>query len=87
MDPIKVEVFLSVPACSGGLAVKRVIDDVAQTYADQMEVIYHKGRDERYEELKLSSAPAIIVGDLVRFIGVCPTKEGLIGALREAGLE
>ena len=36
---------------------------------------------------KLSSAPAIIVGDLVRFIGVCPTKEGLIGALREAGLE
>jgi hypothetical protein len=29
----------------------------------------------------------IIVGDLVRFIGVCPTKEGLIGALREAGLE
>lgn len=36
---------------------------------------------------KLSSAPAIIGGDLVRFVGLCPTKEGLIGALREAGLE
>jgi hypothetical protein len=87
VDPIKVEVFLSVPACSGGVAVRRLIDEVAKRYADQMEVIYHQGRDVRYEELKLSSAPAIIVGDLVRFVGVCPTKEGLIGALREAGLE
>jgi hypothetical protein len=86
MDPIKVEVFLSVPACSGGVAVRRLIDEVARQYGDQMDVVYHEGRDERYEELKLSSAPAIIVGDLVRFIGLCPTKEGLIGALREAGL-
>ncbi len=87
MDPIRVEVFLSVPACSGGLAVRRLIDEVAQQYGDQMDVVYNQGRDARYEELKLSSAPAIIVGDLVRFIGVCPTKEGFIGALREAGLE
>ena len=65
----------------------RLIEEVAQQYGDQMEVVYHQGRDARYEELKLSSAPAIIVGDLVRFIGLCPTKEGLIGALREAGLE
>jgi hypothetical protein len=87
VDPIGVEVFLSVPACSGGVAVKRLIEDVAQTYGDQMNVVYHHGRDAAYEELKLSSAPAIIVGDLVRFIGLCPTREGLIGALREAGLE
>jgi hypothetical protein len=86
VDPITVEVFLSVPACSGGLACRRVIEDVARTYGDQMDVVYHTGRDDRYEELKLTSAPAIIVDDLVRFIGVCPTKEGLIGALREAGL-
>jgi hypothetical protein len=87
MAPIKIEVFLSVPACSGGVAVRRLIDDVAKEYPGQIDVVYHQGRDARYEDLKLSSAPAIIVGDLVRFIGVCPTKEGLIGALREAGLQ
>jgi hypothetical protein len=87
VDPIRVEVFLSVPACSGGVAVRRLIEDVQKDYGDQMDVVYHQGRGERYEELKLSSAPAIIVGDLVRFIGLCPTREGLIGALREAGLE
>ena len=86
MDPIEVEVFLSVPACSGGVAVRRLIDEVACTYGAQMNIVYHQGRDERYEELRLSSAPAIIVGDLVRFVGVCPTAEGFIGALREAGL-
>lgn len=87
MAPIKIEAFLSVPACSGGVAVRRLIDDATNEYPGRIEVVYHQGRDERYEELKLSSAPAIIVGDLVRFIGVCPTKEGLIGALREAGLQ
>ena len=87
MDPIRVEVFLSVPACSGGVAVRRLIADVQAQYGDQVDVVYHQGRDERYEEMRLSSAPAIIVGDLVRFIGLCPTREGLIGALREAGLE
>jgi hypothetical protein len=87
VDPIRVEVFLSVPACSGGIAVRRLMDEVAQRYGGQIDVVYHQGRDARYEELKLSSAPAIIVGDLVRFIGLCPTTEGLIGALREAGLE
>jgi hypothetical protein len=86
MAAIAVEVFLSVPACSGGVAVRRLIDEVAKEYPGRLDVVYHQGRDERYEELKLSSAPAIIVGDLVRFIGLCPTKEGLIGALREAGL-
>ena len=33
MDPIKVEVFLSVPACSGGVAVRRLIDEVASSTA------------------------------------------------------
>ncbi len=31
MDPITVEVFLSVPACSGGVAVRRLIDDVVSS--------------------------------------------------------
>ncbi|MCE5254946.1 MAG: thioredoxin family protein [Actinomycetia bacterium] len=87
MDPIRVEVFLSVPACSGGVAVRRLLDEVAQEYGEQMDVVYHQGRDARYEELRLASAPAVIVGDLVRFVGLCPTKEGLIAALREAGLK
>lgn len=87
MSKIKVEVFLSVPACSGGVAVKRLLQDVCETYGDRIDVVYHEGRNPRFDELKLSSAPAIIVGDLVRFIGLCPTREGLISALREAGLE
>ncbi len=47
MDPIKVEVFLSVPACSGGVAVRRLIDDVAKQYGDEMDVVYRQGRDKR----------------------------------------
>ena len=30
--------------------------------------------------------PAMVIGDLVKFVGLAPSKEGLMGALREAGL-
>jgi len=33
------------------------------------------------------AAPAVVVGGLVRIMGVCPSKESLISALREAGME
>jgi hypothetical protein len=28
----------------------------------------------------------LVVGDLVKFVGLAPSKESLVGALREAGL-
>jgi hypothetical protein len=29
----------------------------------------------------------MVIGDLVKFVGLAPSKESLLGALREAGLE
>ena len=34
-----------------------------------------------------TNAPGLVVGDLVRFVGVAPDYECFVGALREAGLE
>jgi hypothetical protein len=33
-----------------------------------------------------TNAPALVVSDLVKFVGLAPSKESLVGALREAGL-
>ncbi len=87
MNKIKVEVFLSVPACSGGVSLMRLIKEIEQEYGDKIEVTVNRGRNELFEQANLSSAPALIVGELVRFMGVCPDKESLLAALKEAGLE
>ena len=46
-----------------------------------------KVRMEVFERYNLTTAPALVIGDLVRIMGVCPSKESLMSALKEVGLE
>ena len=55
-----------------------------------MLVCVRHGREfqhELFEKYNLTAAPAVVIGELVRIMGVCPSKESLISALQEAGLE
>jgi hypothetical protein len=87
MDKIRIEAFVSVPPCSGGVAVKRLLKEIGDEYGDQVEIVFHTGPgDKAWEEYAINNAPALVIGDLVKFVGLAPSKESLIGALREAGL-
>ncbi len=88
MSKIRIEAFVSIPPCSGGVAVKRLLKQVEAEYGDQVEIGYHTGPgDPAWEEYAINNAPALVIGDLVKFVGLAPSKESLVGALREAGLE
>jgi len=87
MPTVRIEVFLSVPTCSGGVAVKRLLKEIQAEYGDRVEVVFHAGPgDEEWEIYAIGSAPALVVGELVKFVGLVPSKASLVGALREAGL-
>ena len=88
MSKVKIEAFVSVPPCSGGVAVKRLLKEIEAEYSDQVEVVFHTGPgDPEWDEYAINNAPALVVGDLVKFVGLAPSKESLIGALREAGMQ
>jgi hypothetical protein len=88
MSKVRIEAFVSVPPCSGGVAVKRLLAEIEAEYDDQVEIVYHTGRgDKEWEEYAINNAPALVIGDLVKFVGLAPSKESLVGALREAGLQ
>ena len=87
MNKVKIEAFLSIPTCSGGVSLSKLLKEIEEEFGDKVEVIIYKGRNELFEKYNLTSAPAVVVGDLVRMMGVCPSKESLISALRETGLE
>ena len=88
MSQVRIEAFVSVPPCSGGVAVKRLLKEIKTEYGDQVEVVYHTGPgDDEWETYAIGNAPALVIGDLVKFVGLAPSKESLVGALREAGLE
>ena len=87
MNKIKVEMFLSVPTCSGGVGLSRVLSEIAEEYGDQVELITCRGRNDLFEKYGLSAAPAVVIGELIKIMGLCPSKQSLLSALREMGLE
>jgi hypothetical protein len=88
MSQVRIDAFVSVPPCSGGVAVKRLLKEIEAEYGDQVQVVFHTGPgDPEWEEYAINNAPALVVGDLVKFVGLAPSKESLVGALREAGMQ
>jgi len=87
MDKVKIEAFLSVPPCSGGISLSKLLDEVQAEFGDRIEVTVHRGPQELAEGYNLTAAPALVIGGLVKIAGLCPSKESLVSALREAGLE
>ena len=88
MSKVRVEAFVSIPPCSGGVAVKRLLKEIESEYGDRVEIVYHTGPgDPAWETYAINNAPALVIGDLVKIVGLAPSKESLVGALLEAGLE
>jgi hypothetical protein len=87
MNKVKIEAFLSIPTCSGGVNLSRLLQEIQEEFGNKVEVIIYKGRNELFEKYNLTAAPALVIGELVRIMGVCPSKESLLSALKEAGLE
>jgi hypothetical protein len=88
MSKIAIEAFVSLPPCSGGIAVKRLLQEIEAEYGDQIEIRFHTGPgDPEWADYAIDNAPALVIGDLVKFVGLAPSKESLVGALREAGLQ
>ena len=87
MNKVKIEAFLSIPTCSGGVNLSRLLKEIQEELDDKIEIITYKGRNELFEKYNLTTAPALVIGELVRIMGLCPSKESLISALEEAGLE
>ena len=88
MSQVKIEAFVSIPPCSGGVAVKRLLAEVEAEFGDQVDIVFHTGPgDPEWEAYAITNAPALVVGDLVKFVGLAPSKASFVGALREAGME
>lgn len=66
--------------------VLRLMDEIKREYGDRVEVEVFKGLTEKAKEYGLKVSPAIIIDKDVRIIGVCPSKQTMRNALREAGV-
>lgn len=87
MSKIKVESFGSVPPCAGDVQVERMLQELVSEHGERVEIVRHTGPgDPQWAEYAIDIVPALVIGDRVRFVGVVPSRESLMGALRLVGL-
>ncbi|MEM3421167.1 MAG: thioredoxin family protein [Candidatus Hadarchaeum sp.] len=83
---VLVEVFASLPPCSGGRMVKKMMREISEKYGDRVEIKIYEGMNEKVKEYGIERTPAIVIDHDIRIIGLAPSMETLENALKEAGL-
>ena len=84
--PIKVEIFVSEPPCSGGRLLLKLIEKIKEDYKEKIEIEVYRGQNPKLSEYNINVSPAIVIDKDIRIIGICPSEETLREALREAGV-
>jgi hypothetical protein len=87
MDRVKVEAFLSTKTCSNSASLIELLKEIQEEFGEKVEVSVYEGRNEIFDKYNLTALPAVVVEEIVKIVGFCPSKESLISALKEVGLE
>jgi hypothetical protein len=86
MSKIKVEAFLSSPPVSNDDNLLNLLKEIGREYADKVKIMHYSDQNELCETYNLNALPALIIEELIKFVGFCPDKESVIIALQESGL-
>jgi hypothetical protein len=84
---LKIEAFLPNPPGANSIALIRLLEEIEREYGRQVDVITYEGDVDQFEAYNLTATPAVVVEELIKMMGFCPSRESLISALREMGLE
>ena len=85
---LQIKVFGTTPPCANCARAEAQARTATARFPGQIEIVYQTGPgDPEWKHYAIYNAPAPLIGDLVKPVGLAPGKESLIGALREAGLE
>ena len=85
---VRMEVFSGDPPCPGCVAVLALADEYAEKHKGKLEVTKLIGKDAmaKFKEYGLVCTPAVVINEMIRIEGVCPSRTTLDNALREGGL-
>jgi hypothetical protein len=87
VSKVKVEVFYSTSSNSKDVSVSKLIDEIAQEFGDKVEIIFYKQQNKLFDDYCITATPAVVIEEMIKIIGFCPSKETLVCALRESGSE
>ena len=86
MSKVKIEAFFSTSNDSKDVGLSKLLREIAQEFGDKVEVFSYAGQNKLFDEYSLTATPAVVIEEMVKIVGFCPSKETLVSALKEAGM-
>jgi len=87
VSKVKIEVFFSIANDSKDVSMSKLLEEIKQDFGDKVEIATFEGRNELFKEYGLTATPAVVIEEMIKIMGFCPSKETLVSALRESGVE
>ena len=87
MIKLKIEAFLSTANDSNDECLSRLLEEITQDFGDKVEVVTYKEQNKLFDEYCLTTTPAVVIEEMIKIMGFCPSKETLVSALRESGVD
>ena len=87
MSKLKIEAFFSTDNDLRDISMSRLLEEIKGEYGDRVEIMVYTGQNELFNEYSLTATPAVVIEEMIKIMGFCPSKETLIAALHEAGME
>ncbi|KAF5435264.1 Thioredoxin domain-containing protein [Candidatus Methanophagaceae archaeon] len=82
----KLETFTAVPPCPGCTKLLELADRIKGNYGNELEVVKHIGLCAEFDKYGLTVVPAVVIGERILIMGVCPSEKTIKAALWEIGL-
>jgi len=86
MSKIRLEVFLSLTPQTHDSRLEELIQEIGNDFGEKVEIVVHRGAIEDGGKYNITAAPALVIEGIIKIIGLCPSRETLLSALRQAGL-
>lgn len=87
MSNVKIEAFFSTSNNANDECLAKLLEEIKCEFGDSVEIATYRVPNELFETYSLTATPAIVVEEMIKLVGFCPSKETLVAALRESGLE
>jgi len=87
VSKVKIEAFFSTSNDTNDISLSKLLKQIEEEFVDRVEIATCKGQNQLFKKYNLTATPAVVIEEMIKIMGFCPSRETLVSALRESGLE
>jgi hypothetical protein len=87
MSHVTIDVFISSESNPDDRALMDLLEQVENEFDGDIELVYHKEQDKLFNEYNITATPALVIDEMIKIIGFCPSKESVLFAIRGGALD